>query len=139
MMKRKKLLFLIISCIIVLFACGLFLFLNRQNGYYASGVCAADAIKYEETDEVGYLTILFYIGADVQREMVLQVTDEELKDKLSGETLENIIGINFILDVPSKKLRENHMKKAEIKDVLALLKDNTFDDCLFLKGYSTDS
>ncbi len=135
-MKRKKIIFFILACIIVFSMGGLFYLYNKLNSYYEFGVCFADAVKYEEIDEIGYLTILFTIDTDTQREMVLQVTDEQLKSKLENEPLENIIGISYILDIPAKKLRENHIKRKEIKSS-EILKDNTFDSFLLLTNYST--
>lgn len=72
------------ACIIVLFIGGLFYLFNKLNSYYAFGVSFADAIKYEETDGIGYLTILVPTDTDTQQEITLQVTDEELKSKLEN-------------------------------------------------------
>lgn len=86
-----------------------------------------EASAYKQEDEIGYLTIVYR-----EKEITVKVQDPDLQNRLSDENPQNIIGVNLMLTLPGKLVREKHLP-VENLDFFTYLYDNKCDEYLVLQ------
>ena len=103
-MKRKLTAAIVLIMII---ASVIFVIHSRNNDFYASVGIACTGLEYEEKDSAAYLKVKFDDEANTIKS--LTVKDEKLKNKLHGSNAEDIIGVQIIIRIPGKILKEKHI------------------------------
>lgn len=98
---------------------------NRDYNAFISIGCEASA--YTQEDEIGYLTIVYR-----EKEITVKVQDPDLQNRLSDENPQNIIGVNLMLTLPGRLVREKHLP-VENLDFFTYLYHNNCDEYLVLQ------
>lgn len=125
-MKRSVVIALSIIIVILL---GVILFQSNSNsnGYGASLATVCLALKYEENAECGYLTLTFERQKGEVITKTFKVDDKKIRDQITQADLADIIGVQLIVNLPNKVIKENNLNSTEI-NIDFLFTTNTFDD-----------
>lgn len=101
----------IVSVIIAVILCCVggityFRYRNRDRNWYPSVAIACFAEKYEQKEDVGYLTITF-----AEMTLVVEVDDEELQAELSNADMEDVIGAEIRVTIPVEVIEEQKLER----------------------------
>lgn len=124
MMRYKKLLFIVI--IIPVFACLLIInCIHKKDDYFSSSIaitCVGQ--KYEKKSDKSYLT--FELS---DKKIIKTITiDEKLTDEVSQNNVNDIIGIQVIMNIPQKEIDKRHLNTKDLNLAWVIFEEGMFDD-----------
>lgn len=126
--KRKTIYILITLIISICFIWGIISLFNRNKDYSILIAIGCDASSYKQEEGIGYLTIIYN-----KRNINIKVEDINLKNSLSKEELNNVIGVNLKLTIPWEIIKEYHINIDNINP-FEYLYNNIFDEYLVLQN-----
>ena len=106
-MKKKILIAFIAVIVILCCVCGVICCRNRDKNWYPGMTILCCAKKYEQTANVGYLTITTTSGMT----LVAEAADEKLQLSLLKANLDDVIGADITVIIPAGLIEEQHWGK----------------------------
>ncbi len=129
-MKKTKIYLSIAVAVTVLVVLVSMSYLSNSKDFSTIIALGCDATRYEQKLGIGYLTIN-YPNSIINKEITIKVEDVTLQNDLSTADLNNLIGLNLNLTIPSKVLREQHIDVVRFNP-FEYLNSGTYDDNLVL-------
>ncbi len=136
---KKAPAWLIVGTVIVLIVLAVGLLSNRKPAdYWASISMGCSAKEYVQTQDGAFLTLIIFEQNYNERELVIEVTDKELQNKLAETEPSDIIGVHLLLNVPEKILEKRHIDHKAVNGFY-FLEDSYYDQYLTLDSFSLAS
>ncbi len=124
---KSKSVFIALPILVVVLVLGIVLFPDAPEDYTAFIAIGCDGTLYEQEADIGYLTIDYN-----QKNITVQVEDQDLQNSLAGKRAEDIIGVNMQLTIPLEVLKERHLDLKNV-DALQLLLYEEYEQYLLLQ------
>ena len=130
---NKKKMGILISVVIAIVISIVFL-VNKPEGIYSHIAIGCSVEEYSQQQDIGYITLKIDDAKNTIKEF--KVEDKELQKQLSEINLSNVIGVNMLMTLPAKEIKNAHIDINKI-NVLDLLCDtNTYDKYFVVTGIS---
>ncbi len=132
-MSKKKM-GLLIAVVLVLIVVVIEFIVNKPKNMYSHISIGCSVEGYSQQQDIGYVAIKMEDAKNTIKR--IKVEDKKLQKQLSETNLANIIGVNMLMTLPSKEIKNSHIDIYKINGFDLLCNTNTYDKYIVLMGIS---
>lgn len=125
---------ILISVVLVLTVIASAFIRNKPKYIYSHIAIGCSVERYSQQQDVGYVTLKIDDAKNTIKEF--KVEDKELQKQLSEEDLTNVIGVNMLMTLPVKEIKNAHIDIHEINIFDLLCNTNIYDKYVVVTGIS---
>ncbi len=101
-------------------------YIHKENQYFSSSIAiACVGQKYEKVSGKSYLTFEL---SDKKTSKRIIINEKSLTNELSQDNVDEIIGVEILMNIPRKELTERHFNTKDLNGVWILFETDIFDN-----------
>lgn len=120
---------IIVLCVVSGIILGILLYQNANKAFSSFIVMGCTAIEYVQEDDAGYLTIVQ--NRENAGKIVVPVKDSALQQKVAEHKLDEVIGVNLLLEIPANIARKHKLEQRT--NPFDLLESGGYEEYLILQ------
>lgn len=130
----KKKLGILISVVLVLTVVAIAFIVNKPKDMYSHIAIGCSVEGYSQQQDIGYVTLKIDDAKNTIKE--IKVEDKELQKQLAEKNITNVIGVNMLMTLPAKEIKNSHIDIHNINVFDLLYDTNTYDKYIVVTGIS---